>query len=170
VKQSDTALEQLVAAMQRGEFIYREGRIYRMRWLGQECEPRLADTVIVRGYRRVRYSHPTFTTTVSVQAHRVVWVYHNGMIPDGLQINHMDGDKSNNLVSNLELVTISENSHHRFSKNLAPVVLTPDLVREIRRLYATGKYNKTYVARLVGVPRGAVYKVLNGYSWGWLDE
>lgn len=36
--------------------------------------------------------------------HRVVWEYHNGEIPDGYHIHHRDGDRSNNDISNLELL------------------------------------------------------------------
>ena len=47
-------------------------------------------------------------------AHRVVWIYFNGEIPDGLEINHKDGIKINNRLENLELVTRSENHKHAF--------------------------------------------------------
>lgn len=36
--------------------------------------------------------------------HRTVWEYHNGEIPDGYHIHHKDADRSNNQISNLELV------------------------------------------------------------------
>ena len=39
--------------------------------------------------------------------HRYVWEYYNGRIPRGCEIHHKDFDKSNNDISNLELLTIS---------------------------------------------------------------
>ena len=36
-----------------------------------------------------------------------------GNIDDGFEVNHIDGDKSNNHLSNLEIVTRSENLKHR---------------------------------------------------------
>lgn len=36
--------------------------------------------------------------------HRCVWEYHFGEIPKGYHIHHKDGDRSNNDISNLELV------------------------------------------------------------------
>ncbi len=36
--------------------------------------------------------------------HDVVWEKHFGNIPKGMQIHHKDGDKTNNDISNLELV------------------------------------------------------------------
>ena len=43
--------------------------------------------------------------------HRVIWQYFNGDIPEGMQINHIDEDKTNNALSNLNLMTAVENSN-----------------------------------------------------------
>ena len=54
-----------------------------------------------------------------VLVHRLVWETFNGKIPVGMQINHIDGDKQNNSLSNLELVTPSENMKHAYDNGLA---------------------------------------------------
>jgi len=41
--------------------------------------------------------------------HRVIWCFLNGDIPDGLQVNHKDFDRTNNNINNLELMTAKEN-------------------------------------------------------------
>ena len=41
--------------------------------------------------------------------HRVVWELFNGKIPDGLCIDHIDGNTSNNKIENLRLLTHKEN-------------------------------------------------------------
>lgn len=41
--------------------------------------------------------------------HRFVWECWNGMIPKGMQINHIDCDKTNNKLENLEVVDQWEN-------------------------------------------------------------
>jgi len=47
------------------------------------------------------------------RVHRLVWVERNGPIPEGCCIHHKDGNKSNNDISNLELMTASSHmSHH----------------------------------------------------------
>jgi len=46
---------------------------------------------------------------ISILIHRAVWIYHNGDIPDGSFIDHIDGNKSNNLLSNLRLASSSQN-------------------------------------------------------------
>lgn len=43
--------------------------------------------------------------------HVLVWETFVGKIPKGYEINHIDHDKSNNSLSNLELVTHSQNIH-----------------------------------------------------------
>ena len=42
--------------------------------------------------------------------HRAVWESENGDIPNGMQVHHKDGDRSNNEISNLEL--LSSEAHH----------------------------------------------------------
>lgn len=42
--------------------------------------------------------------------HRAVWEYSNGKIPEGFDIHHEDGDRSNNQIENLRLLPRSE--HH----------------------------------------------------------
>ena len=44
-----------------------------------------------------------------VLVHRLVYLAHGGAIPKGMQINHMDEDKTNNQIQNLEIVTPQQN-------------------------------------------------------------
>lgn len=36
--------------------------------------------------------------------HREVWQYHNGEVPSGYHVHHIDGDRSNNSIENLALM------------------------------------------------------------------
>lgn len=40
--------------------------------------------------------------------HRRVWEHHNGAIPKGMQIHHINGDKDDNRICNLQLISASE--------------------------------------------------------------
>lgn len=46
----------------------------------------------------------------NMAVHRVVFVLHNGDIPDNAVIDHIDGNPFNNCISNLRLATFRENS------------------------------------------------------------
>ncbi len=46
-------------------------------------------------------------------AHRVIWEMCHGNIPDGMCIDHIDGDGLNNRIDNLRAVTLSENQRNR---------------------------------------------------------
>lgn len=52
-----------------------------------------------------------------ITMHRYVWQKHNGDIPDGMHVHHIDGDKSNNSIGNLELLTASDHSTHHGDTN-----------------------------------------------------
>lgn len=43
------------------------------------------------------------------QAHRLIYAYHYGIIPEGMQIDHVDGNRCNNNIQNLRLASASEN-------------------------------------------------------------
>ena len=47
------------------------------------------------------------------QAHRLAWIISNGDIQCGLQIDHINRDRSDNRLCNLRLVTHMENGHNQ---------------------------------------------------------
>lgn len=44
--------------------------------------------------------------------HRIIWEIFNGPIPDGLIIDHIDGNPQNNKIDNLRLVTHKQNARN----------------------------------------------------------
>ncbi len=44
-----------------------------------------------------------------VLAHRLIWIWNFGAIPDGMQIDHIDNDRTNNRLSNLRLALPIQN-------------------------------------------------------------
>lgn len=63
-----------------------------------------------KGYKQVQISNGVKSKTISI--HRVVWESYKGVIPKGMEINHIDGNKENNHVANLEVLTRKENMRH----------------------------------------------------------
>ena len=85
-------------------------KIYESGTRTSPCERRRTEHQTKQGYLQVTVMIARKKTIAA--AHRVVWVYINGQIPDGHTINHKDGDKANNRPSNLELATMSEQRIH----------------------------------------------------------
>lgn len=46
--------------------------------------------------------------TIRKRLHRYVWEFYNGKIPKGYEIHHIDGNKANNDISNLQMLSKSE--------------------------------------------------------------
>ena len=96
--------------------------------------------------------------------------------PDGKsQVNHIDGNKQNNVVSNLEWVTPSENILHSFETGLNTHIgekniqakLTREQVAEIKKLYVKGgkEYGVRPLARKYGVSAPAIRAIVKGLTW-----
>lgn len=74
-------------------------------------------------------------------AHNVVWELHNGDIPSGFEIDHENGDPSDNKISNLRLKTHAANCQNRgmYSNNTTG---TTGVTYAVRR--GVGCYSATW--------------------------
>jgi len=106
------------------------------------------------------------------QAHRLVWIFFNGFIPDDKEINHKNGIKTDNRLENLELVTASENTKHAVKFGLnntkgekSPLAkLTDDDVKEIRERYIN-KETQSSIAKDFNVGLNNISKIVNRQRW-----
>jgi hypothetical protein len=46
----------------------------------------------------------------SIRIHRIVWQEYKGLIPDGYVVDHINDDKTDNRLSNLQLLTPKQNT------------------------------------------------------------
>ena len=129
----------------------------------------------VWGYKRVRLYKNGKSQAIKV--HKIVITAFIGRRPDGKEVNHKDGDKTNNWLDNLEYVTPSENIRHAYRTGLASQrgeknansKLTEDDVHEIRRLLLKGMTQKT-IAAMFNVSQQRISSINVGDSWAYLKE
>lgn len=70
-------------------------------------------------------------------AHRIIWVMVNGSIPEGMMIDHVNCDATDNRLSNLRLATPRENERNRRrSKNNSSGVPGVSFCRKTNRWHA----------------------------------
>ena len=111
------------------------------------------------------------------RVHKLVAVAFLGQCPDGMEVNHVDGDKKNNELENLEYMTHQENMDH--AKNVLKRklggtggwnrglreggrTLTQEKRDKIVELLGEG-FDQYETARQCGVTRSMVQRVLNRF-------
>lgn len=122
--------------------------------------------VVTLAYRHLGRRSKTFSV------HTLVARTFLGERPDGHDVNHIDGNKINNAVTNLEYVTRSENQKHAVRMGLSTVrrgeacptsKLTRGQVSEIRDLAGTVRQRE--VAQMFGISQSQVSRIQSRKRW-----
>lgn len=99
-----------------------------------------------------------------------------GKRPDGLQINHIDGDRTNDRVSNLEYVTCKENIRHAIRLGLRPngenmpfAKLKEEDVRHILNTYSGKPCEVNNFGKRYGVNPSTISNILHRRKWKHVD-
>ena len=160
--------------------IYKNGKIYVLMrthkdWNGEykkRSKIKLMDEKTKKGYIRLNANYKK--KRVQLFAHRMIWIYFNGEISKGLEINHKNGIKNDNKLSNLELVTKSENVKHSFDvlrripmRGEKNSKLKEKQVLEIRKMLEKG-LNQEYIAKIFRISRESISAIKNNRNWAWL--
>jgi hypothetical protein len=104
------------------------------------------------------------------KVHRLVALAFLG--PNTLQVNHKDGDKTNNHVFNLEYVTVSENISHAYRTGLksakgvknSQALLNDELVLKIRNEFEV-EQNVSALSRKFKINRRTLSDVVRRVTW-----
>lgn len=109
----------------------------------------------------------------SKRVHRLVLESFVGSCPSGMECNHKNGIKTDNRLENLEWVTASENSIHKY-RTLHPgcrqgskhsqTKLTEQNVLEIRRL-CKENYSTNFIVDKFNITKNIIYKIKHRRSW-----
>lgn len=125
-----------------------------------------------KDYLRVKLTNHYDSKTVSI--HKLVASAFIGNCPVGLEINHKNGNKSDNRAINLEYVTKSYNTKHGYklphnslikagSRNGRSKIDEKD-VYVIKRLIAS-EVKVSIIANAFKISEATVYNIKNGHVW-----
>jgi hypothetical protein len=162
------------------EYLYEVSDFGRVKRIAAGCGTQIGK-IHKAGRRRDYLCHSLSKDGVkkTLSGHRMVWEAFNGLIPNNLQINHMNGDKKDNRLSNLEVVTQSQNAFHAIrvlgfvpshppksdGENNGRAIVNEGQVREIRRLYAKGGISQTKLAKNYGFDQTSISNIVRRKTW-----
>ena len=123
------------------------------------------------GYYMVSFSYGSKTKPKRV--HRLLSITFIKNPEEKPEVNHIDGDKLNNELSNLEWVTHKENMQHAFKTNLANNTgekngmskLKKSQVKEIKRLLNDGELSQYKIALMYDVSRSCILGIKLKRLW-----
>lgn len=135
-------------------------------------EPRLLKAHISAfGYERVFLYR---TSRIRRYVHNIVMEAFVGDRPEKYDVNHKDGNRANNALSNLEYLTRAENIRHGRDvlghvgggkKGQPTYKLTPSAVREIRTLHEQHGVSRLELSRRYNVHTSTIRGVINRETW-----
>ena len=118
-------------------------------------------------------------TMYNFMEHRVIWCLHYGTIDPELVINHIDFDRANNSIENLELVTQKQNIAHTINHNRSRYLKGPECPRaymtekdvQLIRYLCKNGYSQRKVADLYGVKHeNLVSRIVTGARYGCVQD
>lgn len=128
--------------------------------------------VNANGYYVVSMYDRVTKKTKTKKIHRLVAEIYLPRVEGKPNINHIDGSRLNNDLSNLEWCTQKENIQHAFRTGLVNntganngmSLLSDEKVLEIKKLLKQGVYQRV-IGEKFGVSRGAILKINLGKAW-----
>lgn len=169
----------------KGYIIYENGALYRtVKWVGlkeggsklivldnpEKMRTKLGEKNNGRYYRINRRK-------VSAYEHVVIYAIHHGLeeLSKWENLDHIDGNRNNNRIENLEGVSIEENNRRLIEKNLlrprygadnGMSKTTEEEVREIRLKYKETNLTQYELADIYNMTQGHISDIVNHKKWG----
>lgn len=107
-----------------------------------------------------------------IYLHTLVCIAFHGERPEGMETDHIDGDKKNNHKDNLRWVTKSKNNRNSYLNNRdvsgtrnANSKLTENQVKDICKHLEDGYDNISNLSRILGYNRATISAIKNKRQW-----
>lgn len=81
------------------------------------------------------------------------------------EVNHIDGNKLNNKIDNLEWVTRIENLIHARDNGLTKAKINMEIANEIRRMYSTRLYSYKQLSTKFKISSAQIGNIVNNKKW-----
>lgn len=155
----------------------KSGKVYTTKGPGgiALAKPKELAGTIVNGYRVVSIRNGAVKKQCRV--HRVIWIAQNGVIPEGMVVDHINNDKLDNRIENLQLLTPEDNSSKASNDGLYlsgdenPTSVISEQARiEIALWYQTGEFTIRQLAEKYGISKSRVHQIVKAYGWTDIGE
>jgi hypothetical protein len=105
----------------------------------------------------------------SKRVHRLIAETFINNLENKLEVNHIDNNKLNNSVDNLEWCTALENTRHLFKTGhpAKRIKLSFDKIQEIKDFYKNNNLSYKKVGELYGVKEKAIMRLVLGQTWNF---
>jgi len=154
------------------------GRLKTFNWKNAGREKIMKPALDNGGYLRTMLKRDTDGKFCTIKVHRIIAGTFIANPEGKATVNHKNGIKSDNRVSNLEWATQSENNKHAFKNFLSTnkgesnpcATLTDAQVLEIRKNYQYGKNckkgkTKQQIADEYGTTFSVIKRIVQGRTW-----
>ena len=175
LKAEDMTSDELIAcALANGDITcdLANGKVYGTRGPGGKPldEKRELGFVHPSGYVHINLS--SNGSKKQVRAHRVIYIAANGHIPDGMVVDHINNDKSDNRICNLQLLTAKENSRkaaddgrYLSGEDNPRSKITAEVRSRIAHDYRTSGMTYRELAQKYGVSKSRIGQIVNECDW-----
>lgn len=151
------------------------GKVYGTRGPGGQklAEPKeLKGTPLENGYLVVTIVNGECRKQCRI--HRIVWIAANGVIPDGKVVDHINNDKTDNRLCNLQLLTPTENSIkarndglYKIHEEAGQAKIDNETHDLIKLVYENTDMTLRQLSEVFGISKSRVHQII--HEKGWTD-
>ena len=175
--------EYIAYALAKGHIIAdtETGKVYATRgghgkWLDT---PKELTGTMANGYRVITIRQDK--CKMQCRIHRIIWIAAHGIIPDGYVVDHINSDKTDNRLANLQLLTAADNStkarkdgRYKTRSEAGRAKIADEVHDIIQYIYANSDTTMAQLSDAFGIAQSRVHQIIHDEPWTdigqWLDS